>query len=252
MPLSNLKQTVVFVGGAGRSGTHHLGRILGDHPQTKLRLEKKLTFTPISQSIAHNKFKSKKVTLALRYLRLCSKLTSKVVVEKTHPSVWIFDQIVKELPGAKLIAITRNPYEVVASMKKHEGVQRWYKEVDITASNPFLGITEANRSNFNNLSSIEQFTHKWIAHYEQVQKLQNSFPNQVQSIHFDNLIKNTQKTYEGVCSFIGLDQKQKLGVQSDESRLLGHRALQGNDAKKVHDVLEQSAVPKSMYKLPSQ
>lgn len=248
MPLSHLEQTIVFVGGAGRSGTHHLGRILGDHPQTKLRLEKKLTFRPISQSIAHNEFKSRKITLALRYLRLCSKLTSKVVVEKTHPSVWIFDQILDEMPCAKMIAITRSPYEVVASMKKHEGVQRWYDEVDITTSNPFLGITKANKSNFNNLSSIEQFTHKWIAHYKQIQELQNRFPNQVLSIHFDGLIKNTQETYDEVCSFIGLNQKHKLSVQSDESRLLGHRALQGNDAKKVRDVLEQCAVPKSMYK----
>ena len=74
---------IVFIGGMGRSGTHYLGRILGEHPQTILRLESKFTFKSITQYVVFRGERHRLlVWLALAYLKIKSMLTQKQIIEK--------------------------------------------------------------------------------------------------------------------------------------------------------------------------
>ena len=94
---------IVFIGGMGRSGTHYLGRILGEHPQTILRLESKFTFKSITQYVVYRGERHRLIVwLALAYLKIKSMLTQKQIIEKTHPAIWIKDKIDFICPEAKM------------------------------------------------------------------------------------------------------------------------------------------------------
>ena len=236
-----MQNKLVFIGGMGRSGTHYLGRVLGEHPEVKLRLESKFTFWSITNHVAYNMKTSRlRFWVAITYLKFKSILTKKLIIEKTHPAIWAKNKIDRISPNAKWICVIRDPYQVAASMKKHVGVQEWYNRIAQNEINPFLGITEQNRRQFDDLSLVQKGTYKWISHIEQIELIKLESPNRVLLVPFENLVKDQASTLKGVFNFLELtpvapeekgnrstlNKKQNLGageIDEIDEILLSHK-----------------------------
>ncbi|MDE0870867.1 MAG: sulfotransferase [Flavobacteriales bacterium] len=228
---------LVFIGGMGRSGTHYLGRVLGEHPEVKLRLESKFTFWSITNHVAYNmKITRLRFWAAVGYLKVNSMLTNKLIVEKTHPAIWVKNKIDRLLPNAKWVCVVRDPYQAAASMKKHAGVKKWYTRVSQNEVNPFLGITEQNRSRFAGLSIAQKSTYKWIAHMEQMERIQLESPNRVLIVQFENLVQDQANTLISVFDFLGLapvTPKEK----GNQSTLSKKQELGQNEVNAIDEIL---------------
>ena len=236
-----MQNKLVFIGGMGRSGKHYLGRILGEHPDVKLRLESKFTFWSITNHVAYNMKTSRlRFWVAITYLKFRSILTKKLIIEKTHPAIWAKNKIDRISPHAKWICVIRDPYQSAASMKKHVGVQKWYNRIAQNEINPFLGITDQNRRQFDGLSLVQKGTYKWISHIEQIELIKLESPNRVLIVPFENLVKDQASTLRGVFRFLELtpvtpeekgnrstlNKKQKLGpdeIGEIDEILLSHK-----------------------------
>jgi len=232
---------IVFIGGMGRSGTHYIGRLLGEHPKVNLRLESRFTFWPITNYVAYNKAKAKKpgFNRAVLYLKGIVRLDPRTVVEKTHPSIWAAEELLMHFPNARWICVERDPYQSIASMLKHSGVQKWYDRVDESTPNPFLGITDLNKSFFSNLSLVEKGAYKWVAHTNQMNYLKDRYGNQVLMIRYDDLVLNQIETLQEVYGFLNLafQSPQERGkVQSLKKK----NVLTKVDVVKINEVLALS------------
>lgn len=201
-----MQNKMLFIGGMGRSGTHYLGRIIGEHPQVRLRLEAKFTFWSITNHVAYNKkTNAVRFWLAAIFLKVLSSTSPRIVCEKTHPVIWVKSKLDRIFPKAKWICVRRDPYQSIASMKEHRGVQKWYHRIPLNEINPFLGITKENKSRFQALSLAEKGAYKWIAHMEQMKRIQYDSPKRVMTVEFDNLVMDQKETLAAVFNFLHLD-----------------------------------------------
>ena len=228
---------IVLIGGMGRSGTHYLGRILGEHPQTILRLESKFTFKSITQYVVFRGERHRLlVWLALAYLKIKSMLTQKHIIEKTHPAIWIKDKIDFISPEAKWICVVRDPYQAIASMKKHAGVQAWYDRVSLSEHNDFLGITAQNVSQFGQLSLVQKGAFKWIAHMNQMEQIKNDSPDRVLIVHFDDLVQRQAQTLNEVFQFLDLSPIEPR-EKGNAKTLRKKQALKPAEVNEIDEIL---------------
>ena len=173
----------------GRSGIHYLGRVLGEHPDVKLRLESMFTFWSITNHVAYNQKKNQtRFWVAAAYLKLLTSISARLICEKTHPSIWVKHKLDRLFPEARWVCIIRDPYQAIASMKKHCGVQKWYDRLLLDTVNPFLGINAENQRRFEHLTLIEKAAYKWLSQMNQIEKIHQNAPDQVLLINFDDLV----------------------------------------------------------------
>ena len=232
-----MSNKIVFIGGMGRSGTHYLGRILGEHPQTVLRLESKFTFKSITRYVVfRGEWRRLLVWFALAYLKIKSMLTPKQVIEKTHPAIWIKDKIDIISPEAKWICVIRDPYQAIASMKKHAGVQAWYDQVSLSEHNDFLGITAQNVNQFAQLSLVQKGAFKWIAHMKQMEQMRIESPDRVLLIHFDDLVQRQALTLKKVFQFLDLPLIEPR-EKGNATTLRKKQALKPSEVNEIDEVL---------------
>jgi hypothetical protein len=235
--LLGMHNKMIFIGGMGRSGTHYLGRTLGEHPDITLRLESKFTFWSITNHVAHNqKTHSLRFWLSAIFLKCLTIGSSKVICEKTHPAIWIKAKLSFLFPNAKWICVVRDPYQAVASMKKHAGVQKWYQKLPLDEVNPFLGITEENKQNFNRLSLAEKGAYKWISHTQQMEKIQRESPENVLLVNFNDLVTSQEKTLKLALNFLGLSTHTPM-EKGEQSTLHKKQALTKEEALSISQIL---------------
>ena len=232
-----MQNKLVFIGGMGRSGTHYLGRILGEHPETILRLESKFTFNAITQYVVFNHLKHRiLVWVALAYLKIMSMLTGKMIIEKTHPAIWMKDKVDRISPEAKWICVVRDPYQAIASMKKHAGVQKWYERVNLNERNDFLGINAHNVNQFASLSLVQKGVYKWIAHMEQMERIQLESPDRVMVVQFDELVQKQAHTLRSVFDFLNLSPIEPR-EKGNASTLRKKQALEPAEVNEIDELL---------------
>ncbi len=112
-----------FVCGCGHSGTTLLAARLGNHPNVYLVGRESGAFRPQNGALCSRQISTEWVFQA-------SAAGKRVIVEKTPRHVHSVRAIRRVLPAAKLILITRNPLDTVASLRKRLGtlqasVSRW-------------------------------------------------------------------------------------------------------------------------------
>ena len=228
---------MIFIGGMGRSGTHYLGRTLGEHPDVKLRLESKFTFWSITNHVAHNENKNRaRFWIAAVYLKLLASTNSRLICEKTHPSIWVKHKLDRLFPKALWVCVIRDPYQAVASMKKHRGVQKWYDRLPQDTLNPFLGINAENRRRFKHLTLVEKGAYKWLSHMNQMDKIHQNAPDQVLLINFDDLVNNQMGALGTVFQFLGLDPISP-DEQGESSTLEKKKSLSEDECLAISNIL---------------
>ena len=146
---------LAIVAGVGRSGTHFLGRFFQGDRQINLVQESKATYGRLKDLATSRTFDERKYNQLIAKYRSLSR-SRRLVIDKSHPSIWYVEQLKRDLPFVKFIATMRDPLQVVNSMLNHPGVLRWYEVLDLTQPLPFLGNDESNVAGFTELPLYEQ------------------------------------------------------------------------------------------------
>jgi hypothetical protein len=172
-------QKYIFIVGTGRSGTHLLARSLASSQLIDANIEDSKFFKMLTNAAIHRtEIKENDILKLINdYKSFLSSSEFKLVLDKTHPNLWLIDLIDKVIDNAYFIGIKRNAYSTINSMLKHEGVLSWYNKIDLEKSNKFLGINEENKSYFKNLPLESKCALRWKSHNDELSIINNSNSN---------------------------------------------------------------------------
>lgn len=208
------EKTLFFVSGTGRSGTHLIGRTISSHKDITGRIESKGTFGLITKIATTQDYKPSFHTYILKKI-LNSKLKKVLrksqnnILEKSHPSIWLVDYLIKEF-NSKFILVYREVEPTVSSMLEHEGVLSWYNKLPLNKPNRFLGINNDNFNNFKNYSIEEKCALRWKSHYEAIFEISKKYPKNTFIIKYDDFIMNPTPIMEDLSAFMGVSNKFKI------------------------------------------
>jgi hypothetical protein len=214
---------LAVVAGIGRSGTHFLGRFFDRDRRVDLRQETPETFGRLRDFATSAEIdESKYQDLVKEYSRLS--YSKRLVVDKSHPSLWCVERLHDDLPHIKFIATMRSPLQVVNSMLNHEGVLHWYEVLDMSRPLPFLGIDESNVSGFAELPLYEKCVWKWISHARRIREFETKYPDLFRVYHFYDLITDARSCYLDMCAYLEIKPK-KMGVEPKAASLTKFKKL---------------------------
>lgn len=233
---------IIFISGTGRSGTHLIGRTISSHPEVSGRIEVASTFGLITKIATTQDFRPAwrmailKKVLKLR-LRKVLKGTDQIILEKSHPSLWLVDFLIREF-DCKFIFVYRELEPTVSSMLEHHGVLSWYKSLPLDRPNRFLGITPANAAGFAKLSLEEQCALRWQSHYREIFRLHEKYPEHTLPIQYDAFLVDPEPLLARIAEFIGIantfeaeqfktDSLDKWKQKLDDAQLARMRGVVG-------------------------
>ena len=186
-------KNVIFVIGSGRSGTHLLGRTLGSVQEIDAFIEDKKFFARITNLAVNPNRPTTEIKAVLElYKKEFSKSTKDYILEKSHPNIWLVEDILKEFNTAKFIGIRRDVYATVASMLNHPGILKWYDELPQDEINNFLGITAENVSYFDALPIESKCALRWKSHLDRLNALERELPNNVLVINYEDFYDSSE------------------------------------------------------------
>lgn len=171
-------KNIIFVIGTGRSGTHFLGRLIGENPSCNLLLEDKEIF-PLCKEVNISEYGNKRKLKRLlnKYKKIIKKNKKKYIIEKSHQNIWIVEELQKEFPNAFFIGIERDVKQVVYSMMRHPGILKWFNLLDTTKESHFLGINKGNIHLYDSLTLEEKCAIRWVAHKKRMEYLKHKINN---------------------------------------------------------------------------
>ena len=156
----------IFISGTGRSGTHLVGRTISSHSGIEGRIEGPSTFGLITRIATHRDI-AHPWYIALQKLRLRMRLrrilatSDHDVLEKSHPSLWLADDLMDWFPSSFFIGVYREVEPTVSSMLEHNGVLSWFDALPLDRPNRFLGITPENVGTYGDLTLEERCAIRW-------------------------------------------------------------------------------------------
>lgn len=203
----------VFIVGTGRSGTNFLCSCMNEFPDLSdvfFGCESPYMFREVSRLSINSKALPNYVFGYYKYMS--NRVKPKIFLDQTHPNIWNVEQILKEFPGAKFIAISRDLYSVIYSMKLHKGVSEWIKKYKrYPLPNRFLGISLNNYIVYDKkLSNLQRAVFRWCSHEKRIAYLEAEFPESVMRIIYEDLSTNMSDCMNKISSFLGVRQPQKL------------------------------------------
>jgi hypothetical protein len=201
------KARKIFIIGTGRSGTHWAGYILKAHPDCYATIEDPRIFNLVTE-MALNPTRRKDLftKLLVKYRYQHTLVAPKHYLDKSHPNIWLAEDLAKNFSDAIFIGILRNPYATVASMLKHRGVLFWIERwKEFPVPNQFLGITRENASEWEQLSLAAKCALRWRSHAEQMAHLKNALGSKLYLINYEELISGTERELRNLENFLNLD-----------------------------------------------
>jgi hypothetical protein len=197
----------LFVIGSGRSGTHWLGYILDSHPQVRATIETPLIFEMVTaMALDPSRRPELFPRLVDLYKREHQKAPGYHYADKSHPNVWLAEELADALPDALFLGIQRDPFATVASMLKHDGVTVWHRRWrEFPVPNAFLGISEPIAARYDELSLAAQFGIRWRAHADQLAKLQACLGDRIRVLSYEDLSQDPHGLVDELGVYLGLD-----------------------------------------------
>lgn len=200
------KSRKIFVLGTGRSGTHWLGYILGAHPDIHATIEKPPIFPWVTRMALDPSTRAALMPKLLRrYDQEHVLVAPRHYADKSHPTIWIAEDLAAAFPTARFIGIVRDPYGTVASMLRHEGVMRWiHRWREFPVPNRFLGITEAVAPTYESMHIAGRCALRWRAHHERMTELRPRLGDRMLVLSYEALQTETASELDRIARFLDL------------------------------------------------
>lgn len=179
----------VFIIGTGRSGTHWLAHVLRSHLDFRVNFERFPMFPLVVRMALYPR--SRKLLLPVlvasyRAQRLAS--GKRIYADKSHPAIWIAEQLADALPGAFFLGVQRNPFATVSSMMRVDGVRAWHERWQrYPVPNEFLGITRELAASYGDLSLAAQCALRWRVHRERMEALASALGDRLHVVSYERL-----------------------------------------------------------------
>lgn len=225
---SNIKKKL-FIVGTGRSGTHLLARTLGSSSKIDTHIESNDFFKHLTNAAINKEYMDAYSieNLIKDYDRFLNKSKKKIVLDKTHPNLWLVDEINSEVENAFFIGIKRNVYATVNSMLNHQGVLNWYKTLDLEKPNNFLGINSFNVDFFKDLPLEAKCALRWQSHQNKLKSFEGIMSNFI-TVDYEDFYCNV----EGVLNSINILIDEQLEYQVETLNKLGDTKWKGQLTQK--------------------
>ncbi len=196
----------IFVIGSGRSGTHWVGYMLEGHPDIHVTIEKPPIFDWVTaMALDPSKKASLLPKLIKRYRLEHQAVSPKHYADKSHPNIWIAEDLAAAFPEALFVGIQRNPYATVASMLKHGGVLEWHKRwQEFPIPNRFLGITGDNRATYGAMPLAAKCALRWKVHLERLQSLRQTLNARLLVLQYEDVILHAEAQLASLTRFLSL------------------------------------------------
>ncbi len=234
---------LIFVSGTGRSGTHLIGRSLSNHPEIEDRIEVPNTFNLIT-SIAINQ--DIRNIIYIRYLKqklkkeltkIIKESSKPIILEKSHPSLWIFEFIIKNFEEAFFIGVWRDVFPTVSSMLQHDGVLSWYNRLPQNKQNRFLGITNNNKNKFNKYSIEEKCALRWQSHYKELMRLNKKYPEKLYLIKYEDFLNSSESYLQNISEYLNISNQFLLEPFNMHSQNKWKKSLTVGQINKIEKIL---------------
>jgi hypothetical protein len=235
---------IIFINGCGRSGTHLVGRALSSHPEITGRIEDPGTFNLIVKIATEQDIQNKIYMYFLRkkldstLMKILS-ISVNHVLEKSHPSLWLVDHLSVRFENSYFVAIIRGLEPTVSSMLEHKGVLSWYEKLPQNKPNRFFGITEQNKTIFQNFSIEEKCALRWLSHKNEINRLQKKYPKNMIVIQYEDFILSPYDSLKKISSFLMISNRFNPEEIKLESKDKWKRMLNAEQIKKIHRIIEE-------------
>ncbi len=196
----------IFIIGTGRSGTHFIAYVLENSPEIRATIEARFVFRRVKEIAANpDKFQTHFPNL-VNYYRFQHFLSAPLhYLDKSHPNIWLAEELEETFNDALFIGIVRNPFATIASMLRHNGVLSWFDRwKEYPVPNRFLGIDDSNKHIYDDFSLSKKCALRWNAHLAQMKYLEKRLGDRMLVIRYESLIRNTTGVVEKIADFINL------------------------------------------------
>lgn len=234
------EKKMIFVSGTGRSGTHLIGRSISSHDDVSGRIEISNTFRLITRIATTQDYRPSwqisilKKVLKHRVKRIL-KNSSNHILEKSHPSLWLVDFLLKEF-DAKFIFVYRDVEPTVSSMLEHKGVLSWYRKLPLNKPNKFLGITTSNADFFDTYTIEQKCALRWQSHYKEIIRLNKKYPDNTFIIKYDDFMVNPDPIIKKLSTFLAITNKFKIEKFKIDSLDKWKTKLDKNQLKQIREI----------------
>lgn len=234
-----IESNFIFIIGTGRSGTHFIGRAIGNHPRVKLLLEETKNFRLVKKIAILGAGERSLNQLLKRYKKLQIKSNKPWILEKSHPNIWLMESLTSYFPNSIFIGMQRDVYQVVSSMVKHGGVKSvksWFNLLPQNKNSKFLGINDYNKNYYEELPLEAKCTIRWLSHKFELERLKAIYPERLFVIDYKILCEKFDIEMDKVEKLTGLDLKKYTEKPKLES-LTKFKNLSAEQIKIIDDTL---------------
>jgi hypothetical protein len=163
-------------------------------------------------------------------------------LDKSHPNIWIAEQLKQAFDRALFIGIERNPYATVASMLRHREVLAWHDRWrEFPVPNPFLGIEQRHASDYGNIPVAAKCAMRWLSHHEQMRRLRSKMPEDLHFISYETFAHQTDETISRLRRFLKLGSPVRTPDVKTESLHKWKAQLSTQQLQQIEGVVGFSA-----------
>jgi len=228
-----------FIVGTGRSGTHWIARSLAAHPDIRATIEVQPMFrwaTRLALDPAANRHLLRRLVLAYRIQVLRS--IPRLYLDKSHPCLWLAEELHAAFPRAHLLGMEREPYATVASMLNHRGVLGWHRRWrEFPVPNRFLGIDAQLAERYEELPMAARCALRWRSHHDRMSELETSLGEQFVRIRYEVFAADPVGELERIQEFLGLSRPFPVPEVKTESLTKWRGRLSDKDIEAIEDVV---------------
>lgn len=201
-------QKQIFVLGTGRSGTCWMGEILDTHPQIRGFVEPRPVFDLVTEVAVDSSKEGRFLKPILReYERLSALAEPLHFADKTHPVLWLAEQVALQFPSSYFVAVQRGVEATVASMLGHAGVRRWCEEWEsYPVPNRFLGISDENEEWYRTAPLEGRCAARWYSHRSEISRLEPVLGDRFFAVQYEDMILKSDVVLEEIRQFLELHE----------------------------------------------